>query len=139
MIWKSSFKLKGLWDEFFKKLQYIPILTASGLSALDQCDSIWHKYFTFVVFLYAIIFCCILDFFHSFSLSNQPRAGHRPIHAWFLEIYLVREVCVCMCLPPRLVITSGVMWCDMDLIWFGWSSTTIVSIISKHGPTIGAS
>ena len=41
--------------------------------------------------------------------------------AWFLEIVSVRtSVCVCVCLcvcpPPRLLITSGVMWRDMDLI-----------------------
>ena len=23
-------------------------------------------------------------------------------------------MCVCVCLPPRLLITSGVMWRDMD-------------------------
>ena len=41
--------------------------------------------------------------------------------AWFLEIVFVRmSVCVCVfacvCLPPRLLITSGVMWHDMDPI-----------------------
>ena len=25
-------------------------------------------------------------------------------------------VCLCVCPPPRLLITSGVMWRDMDLI-----------------------
>ena len=25
-------------------------------------------------------------------------------------------VCLCVCLPPRLIITSGVMWRDMDPI-----------------------
>ena len=46
------------------------------------------------------------------SLLNQVRA-------WFLRIASVREsmrVCVCVCLPPRLLITSGVMWCDIDPI-----------------------
>ena len=33
---------------------------------------------------------------------NQVCAGCRPVHAWFLEIDLVREVCVCVCVcPPR--------------------------------------
>ena len=51
--------------------------------------------------------------------------------AWFLRIASVREllyvclcvclcvcvfVCVCVCPPPRLSITSGVMWCDIDPI-----------------------
>ena len=40
------------------------------------------------------------------------------IFAWFLRIASVREclytcvfACVCVCPPPRLLITSGVMWC----------------------------
>ena len=43
-------------------------------------------------------------------------------HAWFLKIDLVRIVgmnaCVCasVCPHPRILITSGVMWHDMDLI-----------------------
>ena len=47
---------------------------------------------------------------------NQVRAGQRPVHTWFLEITFVRNVCVCVCvcLPPRLLITSGVIWCDME-------------------------
>ena len=54
---------------------------------------------------------------------NQARAGRRPARAWFLEIDPVRErlyvclrVCVCVCPPLRLLITSGVMWRDMDPI-----------------------
>ena len=55
------------------------------------------------------------------SFLNQARA-------WFLKIDPVRIVsmracmrvcvcvCVCVCLRPRLVITSGVMWHDIDLI-----------------------
>ena len=43
---------------------------------------------------------------------NQSRA-------WFIEIDPVRErlyMCVCVCPPPRLLITSGVICRDMDLI-----------------------
>ena len=48
---------------------------------------------------------------------NQIRAGHRPVRAWFLKIVSVRSsVCVCVCPPPRLLMTSGVMWYDMNLI-----------------------
>ena len=37
-----------------------------------------------------------------------------PVYAWFLKIVSVRmSVCVCVCPPPRLLITSGVMWCDV--------------------------
>ena len=38
-----------------------------------------------------------------FFLHNiyQPGAcRHRPVHTWFLEIDLVREVCVCVCVHP---------------------------------------
>ena len=31
-------------------------------------------------------------------------------------LYVCVCVCMCVCLPLRLLITSGVMWCDMDLI-----------------------
>ena len=38
----------------------------------------------------------------------------------FLELLLSANVCmracVCVCLPPRLLITSGMMWCDIDPI-----------------------
>ena len=51
---------------------------------------------------------------------NQPRAGLRPACTWFLKIEPVRiicmYVCVCVCPPPRLLITSGVMWRDIDSI-----------------------
>ena len=52
---------------------------------------------------------------------NQARAGLWPARAWFLKIDPVwivgMRVCVCVCPRPRLLITSGVMWCDIDLIW----------------------
>ena len=66
--------------------------------------------------------------FYNFSIGirflNQARAGLWPAHAWFLDIDLVREVCVCVsvcvcvfvCPSPRLVITSGMIWRDLDPI-----------------------
>ena len=51
----------------------------------------------------------------------RPQAG-RPARAWFLKIDPVRIVgmhaCgyVCVCQRPRLLITSGMMWRDVDLI-----------------------
>ena len=54
-------------------------------------------------------------------------------------------VCVCMCvhvsLPPRLLIISGMIWCDMDSIWlvkqlqqslYG-SCMYVVNIVSRCG------
>ena len=34
-----------------------------------------------------------------------------PAHAWFLKIASVHTE-VCVCLPLRALITSGVIWCD---------------------------
>ena len=48
-------------------------------------------------------------------LLNQARTS--AARAWFLEIALVRaSVCVCVsvCPPPRPLITSGAIWCDID-------------------------
>ena len=54
------------------------------------------------------------------QLLNQARAGLWPVRAWFLKIDPVRivgmHVCVCVCPRPRLLITSGMMWHDMNLI-----------------------
>ena len=53
-----------------------------------------------------------------FPLLNQVYAGYRPACSWFLVIDLICEVCVCVyvrvCPLLRLVITSAVMWHDMD-------------------------
>ena len=49
------------------------------------------------------------------SRGNISHA-YRPARAWFLEIVPVRtSVCVCVS-APRLLITSGRMWRDMDPI-----------------------
>ena len=60
----------------------------------------------------------------TFAFLNQARAGHRPARAWFLKIDPVRIVgmrvrvcvCVCVCPRPRLLITSGMIWRDVNLI-----------------------
>ena len=72
----------------------------------------------------SFILCTHGEVEHSFGFLNQACASHRPARAWFLKIDLVRivcmRVCVCVCMrvcpPLRLLITSGVMWHDMDLI-----------------------
>ena len=50
------------------------------------------------------------------TFLKQARAGPRPARALFLKNDPVRIVCMCVCPPPRLLITSGVMWGDMDSI-----------------------
>ena len=71
---------------------------------------------------FAPFVCDWCDLPLSEHLLNQACASRRPAHTWFLDIDLVREVCVCVCVclsvcpPPRLVITSGVIWRGMDPI-----------------------
>ena len=44
----------------------------------------------------------------------HSRAKAQATCAWFLKIALVRaSVCVSVCPPPRVLITSGVIWCDI--------------------------
>ena len=41
----------------------------------------------------------------------------KAARAWFLEIALVRTlVCVSVCPPPRPLITSDMIWCDVDCV-----------------------
>ena len=47
---------------------------------------------------------------------NQARAGLWPARTWFLKIDPGRIVSMCVCPPPRILITSGVMWYDIDPI-----------------------
>ena len=70
-------------------------------------------------------------------------AGHRPVSAWFLKIVFVKTfvclcvyICMCMCLHPRLLITSGMMWCNIDPYnyeFYGFYMTAVVSIVSGRG------
>ena len=73
---------------------------------------------------------------------NQAHAGQRPVRAWFLDIDLVREVCVCVsvCPPPRLLITSGVIWTPYDWLnkYYSFCMAAIVDIVSRCGLRIGA-
>ena len=52
------------------------------------------------------------------NFLNQAR--RRPAHAWFLKIDPVRivimHVRMYVCPRPRLLITSGVMWRDINLL-----------------------
>ena len=51
---------------------------------------------------------------------NQVRAGHTGFLELLLSVNVCMRayvcVCVCVCPPSRLLITSGVMWRDIDPI-----------------------
>ena len=79
-------------------------------------------------------------------LLNQAHTSHRPVHAWFLKIASVHEcmyACMCVCPPPRLPLTNGVMWHDMDPYdWlsklYSFHMAAIVSMVRGHGLSIVA-
>ena len=73
-----------------------------------------------VYYLFLLKFFLYINFF-----LNQVRTGLLKIEpVWIVYMRACACVCVCVCvcvcmyvcLPPRLLITSGLMWCDMDLI-----------------------
>ena len=47
---------------------------------------------------------------------------------------------LCVCPPPRLLITSGMIWSQYDWLnkFYSFYMAAIVGIISKHSPTIEA-
>ena len=50
-------------------------------------------------------------------------------------------VCLCVCPPPRLLITSGVIWCDIDPYnwsnkFYGFCMATVVDIDSGRDVSI---
>ena len=56
-----------------------------------------------------------------FSL-NQTSAGRLAVYGHFLNIAFVQEVGMhaYMCLPPRLLITSSVIWCNICMDPYDW-------------------
>ena len=62
---------------------------------------------------------CKYTFCHSFISTDRLSISWSDCflttnHAWFLEIIVVCVfVCVSVCPPPRAVITSDVIWCDI--------------------------
>ena len=67
-------------------------------------------------------------------------------HTWFLKIVSEQlsvcvfvSVCLSVCLSPRLLITSGVMWHDMDpmlfvKMFYSCYMATVVVIVNEHDP-----
>ena len=74
----------------------------------------------------------------------MPACDLWPTHAWFLRIVSVQMsvcACLCVCPPPRLLITSGVMWCDIDPYdwlnkFYGFYMAAVVGIVSGYDVSI---
>ena len=81
------------------------------------CSKIWPQ-------LCIVPVCWVAKYLVSYILVfiKPCVCGLRP-NTWFLEIALARasvclRVCVCLsvCPPPRALITSGVIWCNIDCV-----------------------
>ena len=83
------------------------------------------------------------------SVTSYITDIFKPGTPGFLELLLstnvCMHVCVCMCLrvcpPPRLLITSGMMWCDIDRYdrfnkFYGLYMAALVGIVSGHNVSI---
>ena len=74
-----------------------------------------HAYIDFISFKEGRLNSLITSNFQHYFLLTQASISH----AWFckiaLSVYVCMRVCLCVhvCPPPRLLITSGMMWCDM--------------------------
>ena len=65
---------------------------------------------------------------------NQMRAGLRLAHARFLIIASVWTfVCVHACPPPRLLVTSGMIWTPYDWLNKGYSFYMAAVVIINSG------
>ena len=68
--------------------------------------------------------------------ANRPQAGVPGFYKLILS-----NKCVCMCVsvsvcsPPRLLITSGIIWTPNDWLnkFYSFCMAAIVGIISRHG------
>ena len=80
-----------------------------------------------------------------YPFLNQARASHRSARTWFLEIDFVHNVCICVCVcvcpPLRLLITSGMVWCEIDPYdwlnkFYGFCMAAAVGIVSGRDVSI---
>ena len=53
-----------------------------------------------------------------FIISKPGTHGQRSRAPGFLKLlwFACRYACVSMCLPPRALITSGMIWCDVGFV-----------------------
>ena len=66
--------------------------------------------------LYYIHYVCSKNMLFSTICSYTFDANMSNV-LLYTQLYIdFVAVAVCVCPPPRLLITSGMMWCDMDLI-----------------------
>ena len=88
-----------------------------------------------MVFMYKVIF---FEAVVRCLPSSYTRRMLWPVRAWFLSVDVCMHVCLCVCPPPGLLITSSVMWCDMDPLnkFYGFCMAAVVGIVSGCGFSI---
>ena len=72
-----------------------------------------------------------------YSFIVKPDA-HRYAPGFFKIVFVWKSIC--MCLPPMLLITSGVIWIQYDWLnkFFSFYMAVVVGIISRHDLRIEA-
>jgi len=83
--------------------------------------------YVYVYIWYIAMYASFLNSYNStvyenYIFLNQAHAGLRPARDWvswncFCPQCLYACVHVCVCLPPRLLIASDMIWCDIELLW----------------------
>ena len=89
-------------------------------------------------FLVPIATTLSMQTYYSLCLYTRRAQAGTP---GFLKLFLCRRlyvclcVCVCVCLPPRLLITSGVIWTPYDWLnkFYNQYMAIIVVIVNGHG------
>ena len=100
------------------------------ISTCYKCDCKNYKRFCFCkenAISYSECYCFL----------NQARAGFGRRAPGFLKLFLCGRlyVCVFVCPPPRLLITSGVIWTPYDWLnkFYSCYMATVVVIINGRG------
>ena len=58
------------------------------------------------------------SYFVMLNIFKPGAHGQRPRAPGFLKLLLISlHVVMCVCPPTRLLITSGVIWCDLHCVW----------------------
>ena len=105
---------EGNSDKFVKERPYFqlmnrfePIMLKNYLLLLPKLPRIFTHYSYFVP---------ISPIIKAGTHGQRPHAPGFLKFIGFARQYVCLSVCLSVCPPPRLLITSGVIWCDIDRV-----------------------
>ena len=106
MVGDKNFKIIDRIKNFFKLSQVNVVCHVVVVCKLTSYHCI-AIYTVAIHFKFHYIVCLIF--------LNQAHTDLWLVHAWFFETILLHSTCMCES-ALRLLITRGMMWCDVDLI-----------------------